>query len=127
MLPPGGRPSVSVVVVVIHLFSLEILSQAEAVLRLVLGIFVERTGAFEDLLVLLIVVTLGTRFLNGGEAPEDSGDHFVVILEGVIIVPRWSATSGSVVVVVVLLFGLELLSQAKAVLHLVLVVLVERA
>ena len=50
-----------------------------------------------------------------------------MILEGVIVVPRWSATSGSVVVVVVLLFSLELLSQAKAVLHLVLVVLVERA
>ena len=50
-----------------------------------------------------------------------------MILEGVIVVPRWSATSGSVVVVVVLLFGLELLSQAKAVLHLVLAILVEGA
>ena len=50
-----------------------------------------------------------------------------MILEGVIFVPRWSVTSGSIVVVVTLLFGLELLSQAKAVLHLVLVVLVEGA
>ena len=47
-----------------------------------------------------------------------------MILEGVVVVPRWSATSGSVVV---LLLSLELLSQAKAVLHLVLAVLVEGA
>ena len=61
--------------------------------------------------------------LGGGEAPEDSGDHFVMILEVIIVVPRWSVTSGSIVVVVILLFGLELLSQAKVVLHLVLAVL----
>ena len=63
--------------------------------------------------------------LDGGEVPEDSGDHFVMILEGIIFIPRWSASSSSVIVVVVLLFGLEFLSQAKAVLHLVLAVLVE--
>jgi len=50
-----------------------------------------------------------------------------MILEGVVVVPRWSATSGSVIIVVILLFGLELLSQAKAVLHLVLAILVEGA
>ena len=50
--------------------------------------------------------------LDGGEALEDSGDHFVMILEGVIFVPRWSMTSGSIVVVVVFLFVLEFLSQA---------------
>ena len=65
--------------------------------------------------------------LGGGEAPEDGGDHFVVILKGVVVAPRWSAASGSVVVVVVQLFSLELLSQAKAVLHRMLVVFVERA
>ena len=63
--------------------------------------------------------------LDGGEAPEGSGDHFIMILEGVIVVPRWSVTFGSIVVVIVLLFGLELLSQAKAALHLVRAVLVE--
>ena len=26
--------------------------------------------------------------LSGGEAPEDGGDHFVVILEGIVVVPR---------------------------------------
>ena len=52
--------------------------------------------------------------LGGGEALEDGGDHFVMILEGVVVVPRWSAASGSVVVVVVQLFSLELLSQAVA-------------
>ena len=50
-----------------------------------------------------------------------------MILEGVVVVPRWSVTSGSIVVVVVVLFGLELLSQAKAILHLVLAVLMEGA
>ena len=25
--------------------------------------------------------------LGGGEAPEDSGDHFVMIVEGIIVVP----------------------------------------
>ena len=65
--------------------------------------------------------------LNGGEALKDGGDHLVVILEGIVVVPRWSMTSGFIIVVVILLFGLELLSQAKAVLHLVLVVLVKRA
>ena len=48
--------------------------------------------------------------LDGGEALEDSGDHFVMILEGIVVVPGWSVTSGSIVIVVVLLFGLELLS-----------------
>ena len=66
------------------------------------------------------------RFVNGGKALKDSGDHFVMILEGVIVVPRWSTTSGFIVIVVVL-FGLELLSQAKVVLHLVLTVLVDGA
>ena len=65
-----------------------------------------------------------SSILDGGEAPKDSGNHFVVILEGIIVVPRWSATSGSIVV---LLFGLKLLGQAKVVLHLVLAVLVEGA
>lgn len=63
--------------------------------------------------------------LSGGEAPEDSGDHFVMNLEGIVVVPRWSVTSGSIVVVV--LFGLEFLSQAKAVIHLVFAVLVKGA
>ena len=64
---------------------------------------------------------------DGGETPKDDGDHLVVILEGIVVVPRWSATSGFIIVVVVLLFGLELLSQTKAVLHLVLAILVEGA
>ena len=65
--------------------------------------------------------------LGGGEALEDGGDHFVVILEGVVVVPRWSEAFGSVIVVVVWLFCLKLLSQAEADLHLMLGVLVERA
>ena len=26
--------------------------------------------------------------LGGGEAPKDGGDHFVVILEGIVVIPR---------------------------------------
>ena len=65
--------------------------------------------------------------LDGGEALEDGGDHFVVILEGVVVAPRWSAASGAIVVVVVRLFSLEFLGQAEAVLHLMLGVFVEGA
>ena len=65
--------------------------------------------------------------LGGGEAPEDGGDHLIVILEDIVVAPRWSVASGSVVVVVVRLFGLELLSQAEAVLHLMLGIFMERA
>ena len=65
--------------------------------------------------------------LSGGKAPKDVGDHFVMILEGIVVVPRWSTTYGSIVVVVVQLFSLELLSQAKVVLLVVLAILVERA
>ena len=50
-----------------------------------------------------------------------------MILEGVVVVRRWSAASGSIVVVVVWLFSLELLRQAELVLHLMLAVLVEGA
>ena len=32
-----------------------------------LAVFVERARAFEDLLVLLVVVALGARFINGGD------------------------------------------------------------
>ena len=48
--------------------------------------------------------------LSGIEAPKDSGNHFVMILESVVVIPKWSAASSSVVVVVVRLFCLELLS-----------------
>ena len=65
--------------------------------------------------------------LDGGEAPEDGGDHLVMVLEGIVIAPRWSAAFGSVVGVVVQLFILELLSQAEAILHFMLGVLVETA
>ena len=50
-----------------------------------------------------------------------------MILEGIVVVPRLSVTSGSVIDVVVILFGLKLLSQAKAVLHIVFAILMEGA
>ena len=56
----------SIVVVVVRLFSLELLSQTEAVLHLMLVVFVERAQILEGLLVLLIVVVLGMRFINDG-------------------------------------------------------------
>ena len=65
--------------------------------------------------------------LSRGEAPEDGGDHLVVVLEGIIVAPGWSATSSSIVGVVVQLLVLELLSQTEAVLHLVFGIFVKRA
>ena len=65
--------------------------------------------------------------LVGGETPKDGGDHLVMILKSIAIAPRWSAASVPAVGVVVELFVLELLGQAKAVFHLMLYVLVERA
>ena len=50
-----------------------------------------------------------------------------MVLEGIVIAPRWSATSIPAISVVVQLFVLELLGQAKAAFHLMLCVLVERA
>ena len=42
--------------------------------------------------------------LGGGEAPEDGGNHLVMILEGIVVAPRWLAASSSIVVVVVRLW-----------------------
>ena len=44
--------------------------------------------------------------LDGNGPPENGGDHFIMILEGVVVVPRWSVASGSIIVVVVRLFSL---------------------
>ena len=49
------------------LFGLELLSQAKTVLHLVLSVLVEGARAFKDFLVLLVVVTFGARFINGGD------------------------------------------------------------
>ena len=65
--------------------------------------------------------------LGGGKAPEDVGDHLVMVLESIVVTPRWSAVSGSVVSVVFQFFVLKFLSQAEAVLHLMFGVLVKRA
>ena len=64
--------------------------------------------------------------LIGGEASEDGGDHLVMVLEGIVVAPRWSVASIPAVGVVVQLFVLELLGQAEVVLHLMFGVLVKR-
>ena len=38
--------------------------------------------------------------LSGGEAPKDGGDHLVVVLEGIVVAPRWSAAFGSIIGIV---------------------------
>ena len=50
-----------------------------------------------------------------------------MVLEGIVVAPRWSATSSSIIGVVVQLLVLELLSQTEAVLHLVFGGFVKRA
>ena len=47
---------------------------------------------------------------GGGEAPKDGGDHLVVVLEGIVVAPRWSEISSSIIGIVVQLLVLELLS-----------------
>ena len=64
VVPRWSATSGSVIVV---LFVLELLSQAKVLLHLVLAVLVERAWAFEDFLVLLVIVTLGARLINGGE------------------------------------------------------------
>ena len=65
--------------------------------------------------------------LSGGEAPEDGGDHLIMVLKGIVVAPRWSATSSSIIGVVIEPLVLELLGQTNAVLHLVFGVLMKRA
>ena len=55
------------IVVIACLLGIDLLGQAKAALHLVLAVLVEGARAFEDFLVLLIVVALGTRFINGGD------------------------------------------------------------
>ena len=38
--------------------------------------------------------------LGGGEAPEDVGDHLVMVLESIVVAPRWSTVFDSVVGIV---------------------------
>ena len=67
VVPRWSTTSGSVVVVVVILLGLELLSQAKAILHLVLAVLVEGARFFEDLLVQLVIVTLGARFVNGGD------------------------------------------------------------
>ena len=64
--PRWSAASIPAVGVVVELFILELLGQAEVVFHLVFGVLVEGARAIEDLLVLLVIVALGTRFINGG-------------------------------------------------------------
>ena len=65
--PRWSATSSSIVGVVVEPLVLELLSQTNAVLHLVFGILVKRARAVEDLLVLLIIVALGARFINCGD------------------------------------------------------------
>ena len=67
VVPRWSATSGSIVVVIVFLLGLELLSQAKAVLHLVLAVLVEGARAFEDFLVLLVIVTFGARFVNGGD------------------------------------------------------------
>ena len=67
IVPRWSATSGSIVGVVIKPLVLELPSQTNAILHLVFGILVKRAWAIEDLLVLLVVVTLGARLTNGGE------------------------------------------------------------
>ena len=65
--PRWSAASVPTIGVVVELFVLEFLGQAEAIFHLVFGVLVEGARAVEDLLVLLIVVALGARLIDGSD------------------------------------------------------------
>ena len=67
VVPRWSVTSSSIVGIVVQLFVLEFFSQPEAVLHFVLGVLVERARAVEDLSVLLIIVALGVRFVDGSD------------------------------------------------------------
>ena len=54
-------------VVVVELFVLELLGQAKAIFHPMFGVLMEGARAVEDLFVLLVVVALGARFIDGGD------------------------------------------------------------
>ena len=65
IIPWWSASSVPTIVVVV-LFLLELLSQTKAIFHLVFGVLVQGARAVEDLLILLIVVTLGARLIDVG-------------------------------------------------------------
>ena len=65
--PRQSTASVPTVGVIVQLFVLELIGQTEAVFHLVFGILVEGAWAVEDLLVLLVVVVLGARLIDGSD------------------------------------------------------------
>ena len=65
IIPRRSASSVPTIVVVV-LFLLEFLSQTKAIFHLVFGVLVQGARTVEDLLVLLIVVTLGARLIDVG-------------------------------------------------------------
>jgi len=67
VVPRWSATSGAIVIVVVLFLSLEFFGQAKVVLHLVLAVLVEGTRAFEDFLVLLVVVMFGARFVNGGD------------------------------------------------------------
>ena len=65
--PRWSAASVPAVGVVVELFVLEFLGQAEAIFHLVFGVLVEGARAVEDLLVLLVVIVLGAWLVDGSD------------------------------------------------------------
>ena len=65
--PRWSVTSSSIVGIGVELLILELLSQTEAVLHLMLGVLMERARVVEDLLVLFVVVALGARFIDGSD------------------------------------------------------------
>ena len=67
-MPPGGRrPPFPPLASSSSFFVLELLGQTEVVFHLVFGVLVEGARAVEDLLVLLVVVALGARIIDGSD------------------------------------------------------------
>ena len=102
--------SSSIVGVIIQLLVLELLSQAKAVLHLVLGILVKRERAIKDFLVLLIIVVLSARLIDGG---DDVVWLAAVILTG--LGSLWPITAAVPMVTVVIVAAVVVASFVGAV------------
>ena len=64
--PRWSAASVPTIGIVVMLLVLELFSQTKAVFHLVFGVLMQGARAIKDLLVLLIVVTLGAQLIDVG-------------------------------------------------------------
>ena len=109
IIPWWSASSVPTIVVVV-LFLLELLSQTKAIFHLVFGVLVQGARSIEDLLVLLIVVTLCARLIDIGNKVIWSAAAILTRFESI-----WPITSAVPVETLVVVAAIVVLSVVIAV------------